>query len=145
MAILYNTLLEVLYKIADLKHTLYLGAVSRKQCGVLLSTYSKQVKEVILQLNTWNQSQVEKLCIDINANLRKRVGFDSFIHKLPSLFKEDYNYRSVSKTTTDIITAHATAYGIPDETETIDLFQKDVKVIAKEGKLYYLPGGQSVK
>lgn len=45
-----NTLLEVLYRIADLKHTLHLGSVSREQCGALLPTYSKQVKDAINSL-----------------------------------------------------------------------------------------------
>lgn len=30
-------------------------------------------------------------------------------------------------------------YDIPQKTDMIDLFQEDVKIIAKEGKIYYLP------
>lgn len=134
-----KTLLDVLYQIADLKHTLHLGSVSREQCGALLPTYSKQVKDAIAQLNTWHQSQVEKLGIDIDANLRKRVGFDGFIHKLPGLISEEHNFRPISERTADIISAQVTPYEIPRKMETVDLFQKDVRVVAKKGKLYYLP------
>ena len=40
-----NSLLDVLYKISDLRYTLHLGAGSREQCVVLLSTYAKQVSD----------------------------------------------------------------------------------------------------
>lgn len=134
-----KTLLEVLYRIADLKHTLHLGSVSREQCGALLSIYSKQVKDAIARLNIWHQSQVGKLGIDTDANLRKRVGFDGFIHKLPGLINDDYNFRPISERTADIIATQVSTYEIPRKMETVDLFQEDVRVIAKEGKLYYLP------
>ena len=134
-----KTLLDVLYQIADLKHSLHLGSVSREQCGALLPTYSKQVKDAIAQLNKWHKFQVEKYGINTDVNIRKRVGFDGFIHKLPGMIKEDYNFRPLSGKTADIITAQVSDYKTPRKMETIDLFQKDVRVIAKEGRLYYLP------
>lgn len=134
-----KTLLDVLYRIADLKHTLHLGSVSREQCGALLSTYSKQVKDAIAQLNKWHKFQVEKHGINTDVNIRKRVGFDGLIHKLPGMIKEDYNFRPLSERTADIITAQVNGYEPPRKMETVDLFQKDVRVIAKKGRLYYLP------
>lgn len=38
-----KSLLDVLYKIAELRYTLHLGAVSREQCIAILPTYTKQV------------------------------------------------------------------------------------------------------
>ena len=40
-----KSLLDVLYKISDLRYTLHLGAVSREQCIALLPTYTNQVNE----------------------------------------------------------------------------------------------------
>lgn len=48
-----KTLMEVMIKIAELKHTLHLGSASREQCGALLPTYSKQVQDSLNQLSTW--------------------------------------------------------------------------------------------
>lgn len=45
-----NTLLEMLYKISDLRFTLHLGAVSREQCTALLPTYTQQVEETQTRL-----------------------------------------------------------------------------------------------
>lgn len=36
-----KSLLDILYKISDLRYTLYLGAVSKEQCVALLPTYTK--------------------------------------------------------------------------------------------------------
>nr|WP_304358465.1 hypothetical protein [Clostridium paraputrificum] len=134
-----KTLLEVLYRIADLKHTLHLGFVSRDQCGALLPTYSKQVKDSITQLNRWHQVQAKKFGIDIGANIRKRVGFDGVVHKLPGLINVKHNFRPISVRTSDIIATQVSDYEIPSKMERGDLFHEDVRLIAKEGKLYYLP------
>ncbi|NRZ07715.1 hypothetical protein DFR90_000176 [Clostridium beijerinckii] len=55
-----KTLMEVMIKIAELKHTLHLGSASREQCGALLPTYSKQVQDSLNQLSTWHKAQTEK-------------------------------------------------------------------------------------
>ena len=46
-----NTLLEMLYKISDLRFTLHLGAVSREQCTALLPPYTQQVEETQTRLS----------------------------------------------------------------------------------------------
>lgn len=134
-----KTLLEVLYRIADLKHTLYLGSISREQSDALLSIYSQQVKDTISQLNIWHQSQAENLGINRNKYIRRRAGVDGLIHKLPSLINGNYKFRPISEKTANTITIQTTDYEISCKMGTVDLFQKDVRVISKEGKLYYLP------
>lgn len=134
-----KTLMEVMSKIAELKHTLHLGAVSREQCGALLPTYSKQVQDALNQLCSWHQVQVEKFKINVEESNRKRTGFDSFIHTIPGWINEKNRYRSVSENTVKKIVDQTNRYDIPQKTDMIDLFQEDVKIIAKEGKIYYLP------
>ncbi|KNZ43459.1 hypothetical protein [Acetobacterium bakii] len=134
-----KTLMEILAKIAELKHTLHLGAVSREQCNALLPTYSKQVKGALAQLNAWHQSQVEKLGINVHASNRKRGGFDGFIHMIPGWIDEEHNFRSISEKTVNKIITQTKGYDIPRKADNVDLFQEDVRIIAKEGKIYYLP------
>lgn len=134
-----KTLMEVMSKIAELKHTLHLGAVSREQCGALLPIYSKQVQDALNQLCSWHQVQVEKFKINVEESNRKRIGFDSFIHTIPGWINEKNRYRSVSENTVKKIVDQTNRYDIPQKTDMIDLFQEDVKIIAKEGKIYYLP------
>lgn len=133
-----ETLMQVLIKIAELKHTLYLGAVTREQCFALLPTYSKQVQSALDQLSRWHQTQVEKLKINVNENSRKRTGLDGVIYFIPGLINEEKKFRSVSDITVKKIVEQTNGY-VPQNFDLIDLFQKDVKIIAKDGKLYYLP------
>lgn len=134
-----NTLSNVLSKISDLKHTLNLGSVSREKCNALLLVYSKQVQDTQDRLKEWHSTQMDNIGIDIDRNRRKRVKFDRIIYKLPGLINEDYNFKIVSEKTADMISNQINNNEISQKKKKFDLFQKDVKVIVKEGKLYYLP------
>lgn len=133
-----ETLLEVLYLIANLKYTLYLGAVSRDQCNSLLSTYSKQSRDVSLGLQNWHLEQMEKYGINLEEGNRKRYGVDGILHKVPGMIRNELNYRPVSKDVIDIITKHLTARDKHRQVSTREVFDENVKLIGKEGKIYYL-------
>lgn len=49
-----KSLIEVMYKISDLRYTLHLGAVSREQCADLLSTYQEQIGDTHERINVWH-------------------------------------------------------------------------------------------
>ena len=55
------------------------------------------------------------------------------------LFNDDFNYKKMSQSTIARIEHQAenasTVKGIEDD----DLYQEDVRLIAKDGKLFYLP------
>ena len=133
-----KSLLDVLCKISDLRYTLHLGAVSREQCIAILPIYTKQVQDTQSRLAAWHEGTTERLKIDTDEARRKRAGVDGVIHFLPGLFDEDFNYRSIEKSTADMIRAQA--FG--ENTLYIDkseLYSEDVQLIAKDGKIYYLP------
>ena len=133
-----KSLLDVLYRIADLRYTLHLGAVSREQCIAILSTYTKQVQDTQSMLAAWHEGTTERLKIDTDEVRRKRAGFDRVIHFLPGVFYKDLNYRSIEKSTANMIRTQASK----ESTLSIDkseLYLEDVQLIAKDGKIYYLP------
>lgn len=134
-----KTLMEVMMKIAELRHTLHLGVVSREQCGALLPTYSKQVQAALEQLSTWHQAQVKKFEINVDEGSRKRLGLDGALHFIPGLIKEEKKFCSISDNTVKKIVAQTNGYATPQNIDAIDLFQEDVRLIAKEGKVYYFP------
>lgn len=134
-----KTMMEVMIKIAELKHTLHLGSASREQCGALLSTYSKQVQDSLNQLSKWHKAQIEKFEINVDENSRKRIGLDGVIHFIPGLINEENKFRTISKNTVKNIVTQTNGHIAPQNIDPIDLFQEDVRIIAKEGKLYYLP------
>ena len=133
-----KSLLDVLYRIADLRYTLHLGAVSREQCIAILSTYTKQVQDTQSMLAAWHEGTTERLKIDTDEVRRKRAGFDRVIHFLPGVFYKHLNYRSIEKSTANMIRTQASK----ESTLSIDkseLYLEDVQLIAKDGKIYYLP------
>lgn len=85
-----RSLLDVLYKISNLRYTLYLGAVSREQCIAILPTYTKQVQDTRSSLAAWHEGTMERLKIDTDEIRRKRAGIDGAIHFFPGLFDEDF-------------------------------------------------------
>ena len=134
-----KSLLDVLYKISDLRYTLHLGVVSREQCVALLPTYTKQVSETQERLTAWHDGTTQRLGIETDEIRRKRAGFDSLIHFIPGLFNDDFNFRSIEKKTAKMITAQASGHESLHVVDTSELYAEDVQLISKDGKIYYLP------
>lgn len=134
-----KSLLDVLYKISDLRYTLHLGVVSREQCVALLPTYTKQVSETQERLTAWHDGTTQRLGIETDEIRRKRAGFDSVIHFIPGLFNNDFNFRSIEKKTVKMITAQASGHESLHVVDTSELYAEDVQLISKDGKIYYLP------
>ena len=132
-----KSLLDVLYKISELRYTLHLGAVSREHCVALLPTYTNQVAETQSRLTEWHQVTTERLSIDTSEARRKRAGFDGVVHFFPGLFNDDLNFRTIEKSTARMIKTQST--GNAHEYDTSNLYAEDVQLISKDGKLYYLP------
>lgn len=133
-----KTLLEMLYKITDLKNILYVGAISKEQLNIIPTTYTKQVMEVHDLLTKWHERITKKLGIDTETARRKRMGFDGVIHWIPGLFKDDFNFCAISERTKTMIKEQTSNYNVTSQDKD-NLFDKDAKIISKDGKLYYLP------
>ena len=134
-----KTLLDILCKISDLKYTLHLGAVSREQCNALLPIYTKQVQDAQQLLTSWHDNTTKRLGIEVSAARRKRDGVDGVIHRIPGFFNDDFNFRSISDKTVAMIETQTVGYETEQKAAVTDFFQEDVRLIVKDGKVYYLP------
>lgn len=134
-----KALFDVLYKISDLKYTLHMGTVSRKQCIALLPTYTKQVEDTQVLLTGWHQTSLKRLGVDTDKIRRKRDGFDGVIHFFPGLFNDDINFRAIDEKTVSMITDQVSGQSLEHFHDTSDLYAEDVQLISKAGKIYYLP------
>lgn len=133
-----TTLLEILCRISDLRYALHLGAVSREHCIALLPTYTHQVAQTQAQLTKWHKETIERLSVDTTEARRKRDGLDRAIHFIPGLFDDTANFRPISKSTAKMIDSQSIGNTTPYLDES-DLYAYDVQLIAKNGKIYYLP------
>lgn len=141
---MYQTsLLDILYKISELRYTLYLGAISRSQCMALLPTYTKQVNDTQEKLTCWHEDTIKRLKIDTAEARRKREGIDWAVHLLPGLFNDNFNFRAIEKSTAEMIASQAAGHGDLHHQDTTDLYARDVYIIAKNGKIYYLPESEN--
>lgn len=133
-----QTLLDVLYKLADMKYALYFGKVSREQCAALLPAYTRQVSDAQDMLADWHEANMKKLGVDVSETKRRRTGIDGAIHWIPGLFDEKHHYRPISKRTADMIGAQISGQESIHRRQIQDLYSEDVQIISKGGKLYYL-------
>ena len=134
-----KSLIEVMYKISDLRYTLHLGAVSREQCADLLSTYQEQIGDTHERINVWHYKTAKRLGIKIDEICRKRAGLDGAIHFIPDLLKDEYKFRSIDMKTVKMIIEQAMGYEEQCAAYTSELYNEDVQLISKDGRLYYLP------
>lgn len=134
-----RSLIEVIYKISDLRYTIHLGAVSREQCADLLSTYQEQIGDTHERINVWHYKTAKRLGIKIDEICRKRAGLDGAIHFIPGLLKDEYKFRSIDMKTVKMIIEQAMGYEEQCAAYTSELYNEDVQLISKDGRLYYLP------
>lgn len=134
-----QTLLEIMLKIEELTYALNLGKLSKENCYSMFLPYAKQADEALKALKNWHDATGKTLEIDLDASRRRRQGIEGFIMNIPALFNDDLHYRDVSKRTVAMISRQSSGQTAPTIQDAVDLFQEDVRLIAKDGRLYYLP------
>ena len=133
-----QVLLQIIQKIAELTYTLYLGGITKEHCYSKVLPYVKQADDALVSVEAWHKENCKSLEIDLEAGRRHRQGFDDVLHFLPSLFDDNQQYKDISQSTLSMISNQSSGQRAPIS-EKSDLFREDVRLIAKDGKLYFLP------
>ncbi len=133
-----QTLLHLLSEIAELIFVMNLGAVSRESSLAVLSQHYEQSQIALQHLNAWHKINIKRFEIDVKGNRRKRQGFEGFIMTVPAVFDQNLRYHYISNQVIANIQEQMHGGLLLSDRKT-DLFQEDVRIISKEGKLYYLP------
>lgn len=132
-------LLKVMQKISELEYTLNLGKISKENSYALYLPYAKQSEDVLAKLNEWHTENVKRLEISVEDGRRKRQGINGFFMGALGIFNDNLNYKKLNENTVERIEQQLDVKTNMVESNSIDLYQKDVRLIAKDGKLYYLP------
>lgn len=132
-------LLKILLKIEELTYSLYLGEISKDHCYSKFMPYAKQADEALISVETWHKKNSEALEIDLETSRRRRQGIGGLLMNIPALFNDDLHYKDVSKSTVSMISNQSSGKRVLVSENEVDLFREDVRLIAKDGKLYYLP------
>lgn len=133
-----SVLLEVMNKLSELTYAMNLGAISLDNSRALVQPFMKQAERARISLLAWHSTHKDKFAIDLEDGRRKRKGAGGLLMKIPGLFNDDLNYQKLS----DKMIANIEHQGSNTEMiqlRNVDLFEQDVKLFIKEGKVYYLP------
>ena len=132
-----EALTEVLYMIADLNYTLHLGAISKEKCYSAYSDMYDMENSLIDKLRKWHEFHKKKFKIDVNQARMERQGIDAAVHKPLELFSENWKYKNIGKEAAIKIKAQKN-FQLNDRTLDVrDRYNEDVRLIVKDGKLYY--------
>lgn len=137
-------LMTVLEEISKLTYLLGKGENSNEMSYSIFNTYLQQSNQIRLSLEEWHKRQVESHGIDVNKNRRSRKGIEGFFAAIPGLIDDDLNYKGLEDGLGKKIDAQTTqSQLISNEPE--DIYDKDVQIVIKEGKYYYLHEGSNMQ
>lgn len=128
-----------MYKISDLTYALNLGAISRENSYAMYLPYAKQADDALKLLTLWHEDNSLKLEIDLESSMCRRQGIGGFFMNIPALFDDNLHYKAIPKSTVNMISKQSGENQVHTLEKDSDLFQEDIRLVAKEGKLYYLP------
>lgn len=134
-----QVLYEMLREISCLVYTLNLGTASMEHCYFTYHTCEKETVEVANAVSIWNRYHVNAFQIDTDELLRKRQGINAVFYAIPGKINHKFEKKTISKETAEQITYQLSDRICKSEFALKDLFEQDVRIVAMEGKLYYLP------
>ena len=132
-------LLNVLGKLGDLTYALNLGAITKQNAYALYEPYSKQTGATLDSLYDWHLANLEHLGVNTLECRRKRTGIGKAVMSIPALFNDDLHYKNIEQGMANMINRQLEVTGTIEPDDKTDFFKSDTTLIAKEGKLYYLP------
>lgn len=133
-----KALIELMYMIADLNYVLHLGAMSQEQAYVTYTSMYNQTSKMIERLHKWHTIHTKKFGVDVDRAVLERKGLDAILHKPLGLIDEVHNFKKMSKKEVVNIRNQINTQVENRLKATRDLFDEDVRVVFKDGKIFYL-------
>ena len=134
-----NILMSVLEEISKLIYLLEKGERTTEFCYAIFTTYLEQSNRIRTALEEWHHRQVGLLGIDIDKNRKNKTGVEGFFAAIPGLVDDKWKYKELTTGLGQKINAQKTTNHLlvskPD-----DVYDKDVQIIIKDGKYFYLAG-----
>lgn len=132
-------LLRIMDELAELTYTLSLGAMSRENSYALCDPYTQQCSQVQNQLSEWHREVVSNLEIDLVKSRRRKQRFEAAAWTVPGLFNDNLNYVEIPSPTKAKIDRQSSGDITVKPREATDFYRKDVRIVKRGGRTYYLP------
>ena len=95
-----NDLLIELRNISELRRKIIGGDESNRS---VLHVYEEKVKDALHKLNMWHMENCKKFKINVNDDIRRRMGIDFLLHCIPGVFDNELNYKDIDEYVTGCI------------------------------------------
>lgn len=132
-----NILITILEEISKLTYLLGKGEVSIDFSYFLFNTYLERSIQIRTTLQQWHTKQVESLKIDLDNNRVSKSGIEGFFSKIPGLVDDNWNYKELQQGLNEKISTQSQDDSLAF-TEPEEVYSKDVPIVIKDGKYYYL-------
>lgn len=132
-----HALMAVLGEISKLTYLLGKGENSIEMSYSLFNAYLEQSNQYRVKLEEWHKKQVELYGIDVNKNRRSKKGIEGFFASIPGSINDNLNYKKLEDGIGQKIDAQ-TAQSQFMINKPEEVFDKDVQIIIKDGKYFYL-------
>jgi len=136
-------LITALEEISKLTYLLGKGENSNEMSYSMFNKYLKQSNQIRAALEEWHKKQVDSLGIDIDKNRISKKGIEGFFAAIPGFIDDDLNYKELEdglgKKINDQKTNNQLLLNEPE-----DVYDKDVQIIIKDGKYYYLHDSSNI-
>ena len=132
-----QTLLAILSEICQLNYCLYKGNTSMAYC---ISTYKKshdQSLQLMTTLAQWHHLQLSSLKIDVQNERVRKKGFNLLISEIPATFDENWRFKKIEQDLKAKIESQI-ELSIETNISETEVYEKDVKIIIKDGDLYFV-------
>lgn len=130
-------LMTVLEELSKLTYLLGKGENSNEMSYSIFSAYLEQSNQIRAALENWHKKQVESHGIDVNKNRRSKKGIEGFFASIPGFIDDNLNYKGLEDGLGRKIDTQTTQSQLMIN-KPEDAYDKDVQIIIKYGKYYYL-------
>lgn len=132
-----NILINVLNEISKLTYFLGQGKTSADHSYEAYNSYQEEVTEINTAVKEWQEIQIERLNIDLKKGQRAKSGVEGLVSKVPSLIDEKWKYEKMDVSVLNEIKKQCSPIKSESKHQN-ELFDTDVTMIVKGGRLYYL-------
>lgn len=132
-----KVLVSLLEEIGKLMYSLNRGAVKAEMCYSMFNGYVNQSNGILAKLKLWHDNQTKSLGIEIDNHRIKKNGLEGVLGEVQGVFNKDWKYKPLDEKVEKKIISQSDSKKLevaaPDE-----VLSKDVEIVAKDGKLFYL-------
>ncbi|SEW20519.1 topoisomerase IV [[Clostridium] fimetarium] len=130
-------LMTVLEQISKLTYLLGKGENSNEMSYSIFNVYLEQSNQIRAALEEWHRKQVELHGINVNKNRRSKKGIEGFFASIPGFIDDNLNYKGLEDGLVQKIDAQTTQSKLMLN-KSEEVYDKDVQIIIKDGKYYFL-------